>query len=299
MHVGISTNRLLIGALASMSILASCASPEYRRAEADQLADRGALKAAVVDSTPFATQAWYRTQSPVVDSISYDQQPLVVYIGGDGYAFKRRYQVSKDPTPKNPVALRLASLDKSNAVVYIARPCQYIHIDECDPILWTSHRYSEEVVRSIDNAITLMLEEFGQTSVLLIGFSGGGTIATLIAARRQNVVGLVTLAGNLDHASWTTYHGVSELDGSLNAIDAIGKNQHIPQLHLVGNNDETVPVAVVKSYLDRSDGHRNVTMKIIDGYDHSCCWHKNWPQLLCEQDDASLHPACGTLEAGN
>jgi hypothetical protein len=45
-------------------------------------------------------------------------------------------------------------------------------------------------------------------------------VASLVAARRHDVVRLVTVAGNLDHLAWTTLHGVSPLTGSLNPADA-------------------------------------------------------------------------------
>ena len=53
---------------------------------------------------------------------------LHVYLEGDGQAFvSQGGYASSDPTPRNPLALRLAIQDNSaNAVVYLARPCQYV-----------------------------------------------------------------------------------------------------------------------------------------------------------------------------
>lgn len=51
---------------------------------------------------------------------------LRVYIEGDGHAWQSRTRPSADPTPHNPVGLRLALADPSPApLLYLARPCQY------------------------------------------------------------------------------------------------------------------------------------------------------------------------------
>ena len=50
-------------------------------------------------------------------------QPVTLYIEGDGTANLRTEPLYFDPTPINPVALHLASKDKSINLAYIARPC--------------------------------------------------------------------------------------------------------------------------------------------------------------------------------
>ncbi len=50
---------------------------------------------------------------------------MVVYIEGDGRAYVNRRTPSNDPTPGNPMALRLALADPSLRVLYLGRPCQY------------------------------------------------------------------------------------------------------------------------------------------------------------------------------
>ncbi len=48
-----------------------------------------------------------------------------IYIEGDGAEYTSPSEWSENPTPKNPVALHLASKDNAENVIYIARPCQY------------------------------------------------------------------------------------------------------------------------------------------------------------------------------
>ncbi|NIQ12881.1 MAG: alpha/beta hydrolase, partial [Candidatus Dadabacteria bacterium] len=66
---------------------------------------------------------------------------LVVYIEGDGSAWKRKKIQSTNPTPKDPVALKLAAKDPRNSILYIARPCQYLtkeELKECHPKYWST-----------------------------------------------------------------------------------------------------------------------------------------------------------------
>jgi pimeloyl-ACP methyl ester carboxylesterase len=65
----------------------------------------------------------------------------------------------------------------------------------------------------------------GSTRLTLVGYSGGGTIAVLLAARRSDVAEVITVAANLDVGYWTQRDGLSPLTGSL---DPAGGN---PRLH--------------------------------------------------------------------
>ena len=50
---------------------------------------------------------------------------LVVYIEGDGSAWISHRVPSDDPTPKDPLAFRLAVMDPAPKVLYLGRPCQF------------------------------------------------------------------------------------------------------------------------------------------------------------------------------
>lgn len=126
---------------------------------------------------------------------------LRVYIEGDGHAWQSRTRPSADPTPHNPVGLRLALADPSPApLLYLARPCQYARgevLRHCATRYWTSARLSEEVISSLDAAVSAAKAHSGARHVALVGFSGGGGAAALLAARRRDVVFLGSVAGNL------------------------------------------------------------------------------------------------------
>lgn len=172
------------------------------------------------------------------------------------------------------VALELAR-DIGGNSVYLGRPCQYMignRLNSCGKSLWTSHRYSDQVIRSMNRAITAMKIRYRADKIRLIGFSGGGAVASIVAALRDDVVLLVTVAGNLDHKRWTDFNQIDPLTGSLNPIDFSKALEKVPQIHLIGERDEVVPGSVLSSYLGNMKMLDNVQSYIVVGADHTCCW---------------------------
>jgi dienelactone hydrolase len=206
-----------------------------------------------------------------------------VYIEGDGQAWASSSQPSGDPTPRNPVSLRLAVRDPGPSVLYISRPCQYLAAQfssRCSNIYWTSHRYSREVVKAIQQVINRITAHGRSAPIGLIGYSGGGALAALIAAERDDVAWLVTVAANLDTDAWTTHHRVTPLDGSLNPLQVAPYLTTVPQLHLMGGEDRTVPRDVNQRFFS-AVGLATNRVRSIDQYSHSCCWDSSWPRIAC------------------
>lgn len=206
---------------------------------------------------------------------------LIIYIEGDGFAWKNRHTLSEDPTPKNPIALRLAVQDQAPKVLYLGRACQYTDgvSSDCHPRYWSSHRYSPEVVNAMNDAVNQAKRMARADSVNLVGFSGGGVVAALLAVRRRDVTKLITIAANLDHATWTSHHNVTPLDGSLNPADFAVQLQSVPQIHFIGGKDDIVPESVVRAYQSRMADPSLTEIRVIPEYDHHCCWVGIWPRL--------------------
>ena len=207
-----------------------------------------------------------------------------IYIEGDGYAYISKSKASSNPTPKTPVALKLAMEDRAQAVFYIARPCQYIpepHFgNKCRKDLWTTHRYSKEIVQSIETVLDEIKSKHGIQSFNLIGFSGGGNIAGLLAVKRNDVTSLRTVAGNLDNDFFTQYHNVSVMPSSLNMADYARQLSSLPQVHFVSPNDDFVPAPISQSYLSKL-GDKNCTQTFtIQNTTHLNGWAAQWPELL-------------------
>ena len=112
--------------------------------------------------------------------------------------------------------------------------------------------------------------------ILLIGHSGGGTLAALLESRVEGVVGVISVAGNLDIDAWAEVRGYDPLDGSLNPISQT-RNADIPHWQFVGASDTTVPPL---SSADYSRIQPNVELISFGDFGHVCCWEKQWPVML-------------------
>lgn len=112
------------------------------------------------------------------------------------------------------------------------------------------------------------------------GIRAGGALAVLLAARRTDVAGLVTVAANLDLAYWTARDGLAPLSGSLDPAAQAGAVAGIAQLHLAGERDEVVGADVVRAFSNRQLPTATPRLKVIAGFDHVCCWAGKWKELL-------------------
>ena len=117
-------------------------------------------------------------------------------------------------------------------------------------------------------------------SLEIIGYSGGGSIAALISDKRNDVLRFVTVAANLDIDEWAKYLNVSPLWGSMNPVINSLRSRFIQQVHLSGSNDTIVPTAVLKNYLIKTEITNPRSLILLDGYTHSCCWHKGWKDMI-------------------
>ena len=114
---------------------------------------------------------------------------LSIYIEGDGLAWRNRWKVSDDPTPKDLLVLKMMVQDPSPNKLYLGRPCQHAQTKKpaCHSQYWTSHRLAPITVAAMNQAIDTMKQRLGAERIVLIGYSGGGSMATLLAAIRSDV----------------------------------------------------------------------------------------------------------------
>lgn len=163
--------------------------------------------------------------------------------------------------------------------LYLGRPCHFVHDGRsaCQPLLWTHRRYAEEVVASLVHALATFHSARRFDELVLIGYSGGGTLAMLMAARLPQVIAVATIAANLDTAAWTRLHDYSPLLGSLDPATAAPLAASIQQTHFVGGRDDNVPPMITRGGLHR-EAQANVV--VFPDFDHRCCWVQAWPELL-------------------
>jgi len=204
---------------------------------------------------------------------------MKVYIEGDGLAWITRRRISDDPTPLNPLALSLMNIDESHCKVYIARPCQYIKQESCEKKYWTSDRFSTKIIQSFNEALDTLKVNHKNTSFTLVGYSGGGAVATLLSAKRNDVTKLITVAGNIDSDAWVKFHHISALDGSLNPANYTDTLDKIPQYHLIGKRDKIMPENIFLSYKSRCKRKKNIHYRLYDA-SHTKNWKEHYKHFL-------------------
>ncbi len=206
---------------------------------------------------------------------------LTVYIEGDGSAWRTTSLPSTDPTPGDPVALKLALKHPKGNAAYLARPCQYTKSGDniCPQRYWTGGRFAPEVIAAESQALDQLKERFGAKKLYLVGYSGGAAVAALLAARRDDVARIITVAGNLDHRAWTSWHKITPLVDSLNPPDYINKLKHIRQWHFAGSDDKVVPEDLIKSFARKFPANNPPVVTVVSGFNHHCCWSERWVEL--------------------
>lgn len=247
--------------------VAACASPAQRFSAWAN--DRG-LRAAIVEGAGFEHVVFW-PRAPV------SATTLHVYLDGDGSPWIGGTPAS-DPTPRRTLVLDLMRLDPRPSV-YVGRPCYHGTAERppCHAALWTRDRYSERVVASMASAVRRIMEAGAVERVVWIGYSGGGTLAMLLAPRFSASAAIVTVAANLDIDAWADLHGYQRLEGSLNPARRQGPPPPVPQRHYAGGADDVVPPAIVARG-PIAPG----SLRIIPRFDHRCCWVTLWPEILAE-----------------
>ena len=245
-----------------------------RTSLADRISREGGLEKSYLKTSSFTLTAYSRTSQP--------GDVLNLYIEGDGSAWITPTWRSVDPSPRNPLGLKMATLDPAANVAYLARPGQYPAPDSSpvDPVYWSDKRFAPEVITAMNEAIDSMKAITGVSKINLVGYSGGAAIAVLITSRRGDIISLRTVAGNLDPEAVNRYHRVSPLAGSLNPMDVADKLKGLPQRHFVGSEDAVIPAFIALSFIKRVGNPDCQEITIVEGASHSKGWQEQWKLLL-------------------
>jgi len=202
---------------------------------------------------------------------------LHVYLDGDGSPFSTPHTVATDPTPHDPLMLRLMALDPSPSV-YIGRPCYWglASDPQCGPIYWTLGRFNSAVIDSCSAAIQNELARSKAGHWSLYAHSGGAAIALLVAQRLPPADRIVTIGGNLDTDAWSRLHGYTPLSASENPATQLESRIGIPATHYVGSQDSNTPPSLVRAAAEKVGGE----VVVVEDYSHTCCWENFWEEIL-------------------
>jgi dienelactone hydrolase len=266
--------RYLLTLLACLSIV-GCTSYGQR---IDALAHSGQLQRYVIESNQLPSVVYLRASTR-------GNQRLVIFIEGDGIPWREGIAPNTDPTTREPLALKLLMRTPGSAA-YVARPCyQGVTTKRCTPDLWTSARYSAEIVHAMSLAVKDAMSRTRAEDLVLVGYSGGGVLASLMAEQLERVTAVVTIAANLDVDEWTKHHRYLPLSGSLNP--ALSTHPHTwIEIHMEGSDDDVVPSATRDAYFERYPSARRW---ILEKHGHKCCWVDEWNELW-ERIEAELYP---------
>ena len=249
--------------------------------EADALAKKAGYESEWITTQKFNVRTIY---SPLVQD-----KDLMIYLEGDGHAFRSSGRPYDDPTPAYPLGLELAIADRSPNVVYIARPCQYVIRNKLDPNCeeryWTRDRFSAPIIDAVNSVIDQFVSRTKGKRVHLVGYSGGGAVALLISTRREDAATVRTVSGNIDHVAVNVFHTTHQLTGSLDPLDDVVRLARIPQIHFVGSDDEIVPPLIARGY-ERKVASACVTVHEEPGVTHVKGWSERWTDL------SQLVPSC-------
>lgn len=245
-------------------------SVENRIQNANNFAKQNNLEVKIISSSYF--------NHYIIEDKNLSCKEANIYIEGDGLAWLNKTTVSANPTPINQNFLELLKYDNS-CKIYIARPCQYINSNSCNLEYWTNKRFSKEVIDSFDEVLNILKNEKSIEKFNLIGFSGGGAVAALLASKRDDIKNLVTIAGNLDIDKWTKLHNISPLEGSLNPSEITSSLELTKQFHLIGKIDDVVPKEVFFSYYNKFHNKNNISYKIVNA-SHNCCFNEDFKIIL-------------------
>ena len=207
-------------------------------------------------------------------------ETLTVFIEGDGAAHTPRGLPSRDPTPRDPVSLKIAQAwPRPGPKAWLGRLCQYVRERDpaCAPEDWTLNRFSPPAVAATNAALDQLKVRAGASRLVLVGWSGGGTVATLAASKRSDVAMLITIAAPLDVGAWTKAIGVSRLPEDGDPISIVWEHE-VNQLHLYGGRDRTVPAETQRWASLKLRGR----FVIWPGEGHQCCWARKTARIVEE-----------------
>ena len=201
-----------------------------------------------------------------------------IFLEGDGQPYKSESIINTNPTTRNPLSLKLMAKTDFFAL-YVNRPCYGLRelSLNCSEDYWTSARYSQEILDSLNQGLDILKDTYKLNRFILVGHSGGGTLAFLLAAKRTDILSLVTIAPNLDHRAWSEFYGYPVLEDSLNPINFMPISVQYKITVLIGEKDRSVSKNLV---YDALKNQKDAEIFRFAEHSHQKGWEDNWLAIL-------------------
>ncbi len=227
----------------------------------------------------------------VFSRIEDANQPVTAYIEGDVRGWVPTADPGVDASPDDYLGLRLATLDPAENVVVISRPCQF-EIDDaaCRSETWKNGRLAAQIYTAVNRALDYTVSVVPRARLNLVGYSGGGAIAALLAARRHDVISLRTIAGNLDPNGNGRTHGSVPQNDFIDPMEIAPRLALLPQEHFVGGKDLLIPPFLTENFVKAIGLSYCVKVTPIEEASHKTGWEEAW------NEHAERMPVCGALQ---
>ncbi len=283
---------IILSSFVSLLILSACGTEtELHQQTASHIARPAFMVERIIKAGQFDINGWERMHKR--------NAPATIYIEGDTVTstasqndFKLDGLLGIDATRTNPVGLHLASRDLSENLSYLSRPCQYVKFPEkkdCNPKYWGADRFAPEVIEAYQLALDDVAARWDITDFHLVGFNGGANIAAVLAATRNDVSTLRTVAGDLNPEFVDNVKNIPVSSNAVLAVDYGSKLASIPQHHFIGAADDIVTPGTYHSYRQAIGLSDCIHYSLIQDADHTRGWVEKWPQLR------NVEPQCAVL----
>ncbi len=266
-------------------VLAGCSQNTFRQQTAKRIASPAYMFERNVPAGPFKLTSYEKVR---------DRGGIVnIYIEDDGTPSDTPLvsNVFHSETASNPVGLQLAARDKARNVIYLARPCQYagtlVGEDECDLKYIRDERFSRTVIDAYHAALDGLENRYGFSGFNIVGTGGGAAIAAVVAAERDDVLSLRSVAGVLDTDLVKVRNQDTPLVDAVNPVDFKVALANIPQYHFIGGQDAEVHPQVLHSYLSALGYTNCAKYQLVQEATHEKGWTEKWPELLARPTQCS------------
>ena len=186
---------------------------------------------------------------------------LRIYFEGDG-----------DPNPYAQVAREYAEFDKTSNVIYVARPCQWVHNKICEkkPEIYGNQRFNPEIMKEMVELTEYLMMKYNAPEVELIGYDGGAVVA-LNVATKVPTKRVITIAGITDIAMYLDYNDLPSMEEMDNPAEELLILSQIPQIHYVGGQDNVTPKRLAERFVGRMVDPKSAVVKFVPSATHT-----NW-----------------------
>jgi hypothetical protein len=155
--------------------------------------------------------------------------------------------------------------------------------------IWRNGHLAEQVYASINRALDHVIAIVPRPRLNLVGYSGGGAIAAVLAARRRDVVSLRTIAGNLDPDGNGRTHASVPQNDFIDPMEIAPRLALLPQEHFVGEKDTLVPSFLTENFVKAIGLSTCAKITPVSNATHTTGWEEAW------EENVERMPSCGVL----